>query len=306
MSIFFHKRILVAADFSECAKVALDIGISTAKCMKTKVFVLHTIEKLHHDYIHLLSNKAHSKMQERLKGDAKNRINAILPKDLLETETAVSIIRIGKPFLEIIKLAKEKDVDIIMIGTHGRAGVGRVVWGSVAEKVVRKAHCPVMVIKSKKFIGFKRIIVPVDFSDCSRMALEFAIATARAHNAELTNLHGFEESFCEPYVRAANSEEEAEEIIKSIEQVNESKYDEFLKKIDFKGAVYDKLQKKGIPSNEIVETAKEQQAQLIVMGTHGRSGLKHILIGSDAEEVVRTAHCDIIVVKPEKFSFVMP
>ncbi|MFQ5715121.1 MAG: universal stress protein [Candidatus Scalinduaceae bacterium] len=305
MSLFVHKRILIATDFSECSKVALDICISAYKCMKTKLYVLHTIEKLPHDYTHLLSSTTHSNMKQKLEEEAMNKIKAMLPEELLGSEDIVPIVRFGKPFLEIIKVAKEEDVDIIAIGTHGRAGVDRVILGSVAERVARKAHCPVMVVRSEKYIGFKRIIVPIDFSDCSRMALEYAAATARAHRSKLTILHVFEESFIEPYVRAANSEEEAQEIVRRIEQVNESKYVEFLMKIDLGGVEYDRLLRKGIPSNEIVETAREQQAQLIVVGTHGRSGIKHMLIGSDAEEVVRNSPCDIIVVKPEKFTFPM-
>ncbi len=306
MSLFVHKRILVATDFSECSRVALDICISASKCMKTKLYILHTIEKFPHDYRHLLSSTTHSNMKQKLEEEAMNKIKAMLPEELLGSEDIVPIIRFGKPLSEVIQFAKEKDVDIIAIGTHGRAGVDRIILGSVAERVVRKAHCPVMVVRSRKYIGFKRIIVPIDFSDCSRIALEYAAATARAHRSKLTILHVYEESFIEPYVRAANTEEEAQEIIRGIEQVNEGKYDEFLKKIDLGGVEYDKLLRKGIPSNEIVETAREQQAQLIVVGTHGRSGIKHMLIGSDAEEVVRNAPCDIVVVKPEKFSFSMP
>jgi nucleotide-binding universal stress UspA family protein len=306
MSLFVHKRILIATDFSECSRVALDICISAAKCMKIKLYVLHTIEKLPHDYRHLLPSATHADMKQKLEEDARDKIKAMLPEELLEKEDIVPIVRFGKPFLEVIQVAKEKDVDIITIGTHGRAGVDRVILGSVAERVVRKAHCPVMVVRSEKYIGFKRIIVPIDFSDCSRMALEYAAATARAHRSKLTILHVYEGSFVEPYIKAANSEEEADEIMKEIERVNETKYDEFLKTIDLSGVEYEKLLKKGIPKTDIVETAMEQQANLIVMGTHGRSGIKHTLIGSTAEEVVRTVHCDIVVVKPEKFSFSMP
>jgi nucleotide-binding universal stress UspA family protein len=303
MSLFVHKRILVATDFSECSKVALDICLGASKCMKTKLYVLHTIEKFPHDYRHLLSSTAHSNMKQKLEEEAMNKIKAMLPEELLGSEDIVPIVRFGKPFLEIIQVAKEKDVDLMAIGTHGRAGVDRVILGSVAERVVRDAHCPVMVVKSEKYVGFKKIIVPIDFSDYSRLALEYAAATARAHKSKLTILHIYEESFVKPYVNAANSEEEANEIIKAIEQVNESKYDEFLKTINLSGVEYEKLLKKGIPETEIAEIAMEQQANLIVMGTHGRSGIKHILIGSTAEEVVRTVHCDIVVVKPGKLDF---
>ena len=306
MSQFVNKCVLVATDFSEYSKVALDICLGVSKCMKTKLYVLHTIEKFPHDYKHLLSSAAHTNMKQKLEEEAMEKIKAMLPEELLGSEDIVPIVRFGKPFLEIIKVAKDKDVDLMAIGTHGRAGVDRVILGSVAERVVRKAGCPVMVIRGKKYVGFKRIIVPIDFSDCSRKALEYAAATARAHKSKLTILHVYEESFVEPYVNAANSEEEANEIIKEIERVNETKYDEFLKTVDLSGVEYEKLLKKGIPETDIVEIAMEQQANLIVMGTHGRSGIKHILIGSTAEEVVRTVHCDIIIVKPEKFSFSMP
>ena len=305
MSQFANKCVLVATDFSEYSKVALDICLGVSKCMKTKLYVLHTIEKFPHDYKHLLSSARHTNMKQKLEEEAMEKIKAMIPGELLEKEDIVPVVRFGKPFIEIIQIAKEKKVDLLAVGTHGRAGVDRVILGSVAERIVRKAGCSVMVIRGKKYVGFKRIIVPIDFSDCSRRALEYAAATARAHSSKLTILHVFEESFVKPYVNAANSEEEANEIIKEIERVNDSKYDEFLKTIDLEGVDYEKLLIKGIPETEIVEIAMEQQANLIVMGTHGRSGIKHLLIGSTAEEVVRTVHCDIIIVKPEKFSFSM-
>ena len=306
MSQFPNKCILTTINFSEYSKIALDICLGVSRCMKTKLYVLHTIEKFPHDYRHLLSGTAHADMKQKLEAEAMDKIKAMIPAELLESGNVVPMVRFGRPFLEIIQIAKEKNVDLLAIGTHGRAGVDRVILGSVAERIVRKARCPVMVVRGRKYVGFKRIIVPIDLSDCSRIALEYASATARAHKSKLTILHVYEESFIEPYINAANSEEEADEIIKEIERVNETKFDEFLKTVDLSGVEYEKLLKKGIPETDIVEIAMEQQANLIVMGTHGRSGIKHILIGSTAEEVVRTVHCDIIIVKPEKFSFSMP
>ncbi len=306
MSQFANKCVLVATDFSEYSKVALDISLSASRCMKTKLYVLHTIEKFPHDYRHLLSGTAHADMKQKLEEDAIDKIKAMIPVEIMGKGDIIPMVRFGKPFLETMQVVKENNVDLLVIGTHGRAGVDRVMLGSVAERIVRKAGCPVMVIKGIKYTGFKRIIVPIDFSDCSRKALEYAIATARAHNSRLTILHIYEKSFVEPYVNAANSEEKADEIMKEIERVNETKYDEFLKTVDLNGVEYEKLLKKGIAETDIVEIAMEQQANLIVMGTHGRSGIKHILIGNTAEEVVRTVHCDIIIVKPEKFSFSMP
>ncbi len=227
------------------------------------------------------------------------RIKAVIPMDIMEQGDITPMVRFGKPVQEIIKVTKEENIDLLVIGTHGRAGVDRFILGSVAERIVRTSVCPVMVIKGEKYAGFKRIVVPIDFSDCSRKALEYAVATARSHNSTLTILHVYEESFIEPYVNAANSEKEADEIMKEIDRVNENRYDEFLKTVALSGVEYDKLLIKGVPETEIVETAMEQQADLLVMGTHGRTGIKHIIIGSTAEEVVRSVHCDIIIVNPD-------
>ncbi|MHC4268471.1 MAG: universal stress protein [Planctomycetota bacterium] len=306
MRFFANKRVLVATDFSEYSKVAFDICLGASRCMNAELYILHTIEKLPHDYRHLLSSNVHDDMKQKLEKEAVDKIRAMLPAERKDSDGIVPMVRFGKPFLEIIKVAKEKNVDLLAIGTHGRGGVDRLILGGVAERIVRKADCPVMVIRSRKYVGFKRIVVPIDFSDCSRIALEYAAATARAHKSKLTILHVYEEAFIEPYINAANSEKEANEIIREIEKVNESKYDEFLKTVDLSEVEYEKLLIKGIPETDIVETAMEQKANLVVMGTHGRTGIKHILIGSTAEEVVRTVHCDTIIVKPEKFSFSMP
>jgi nucleotide-binding universal stress UspA family protein len=300
MSQFPNKSILAATDFSEYSKVALDICLGVSRCMKTKLYVLHSIEKFPHGSRHLSSSTTPEDIKQKLEESAIDKVKAMIPEEIMEKGGIVPLVRFGKPFNEILQTAKEKNVDLLVIGTHGRAGVDRVILGSVAERIVRKAPCPVMVIKGRKYVGFKRIIVPVDLSDCSRNALEYAIATAGAHNSRLTILHVYEESFIEPYINAANSEEEADEIIKAIDRVDANKFDEFLKTVDLGEVEYEKLLIKGVPETEIVETAMEQQADLVVMGTHGRAGIKHIIIGSTAEEVVRTVHCDIIILKHEK------
>lgn len=303
MSQFPNKTILAATDFSEYSKTAINICLGVYRCMKTKLCILHTIERIPHKPRHLSSCTAPEDMKQKLEKETVDKIKAMIPEGIREKSDIIPMVRFGKPYNEILQVAKEENVDLLVIGTHGRAGVDRVLMGSVAEKIVRKAHCPVMVIKGKKYAGFKRIIVPVDFSDCSRRALEYAIATAGAHKSRLTVLHISEESFVEPYINAANSEEEADEIMKEIDQVTKTRYDEFLKTVDLGEVEHEKLLMKGVPETEIVEIAMEQQADLVVMGTYGRAGIKHILIGSTAEEVVRAVHCDIIILKPEKSSF---
>ena len=86
MSQFPNKCILTATDFSEYSKVALDICLGVSRCMKTKLYVLHTIEKFPHDYRHLLSSTVHADMKQKLEEEAMGKIKAMIPAELLENE----------------------------------------------------------------------------------------------------------------------------------------------------------------------------------------------------------------------------
>ena len=81
----------------------------------------------------------------------KEQLNVVLSSDAKEAIKVSEIIQIGVPFVEIIKVAKEKEVDLIVMGTHGRTGLSHVFIGSVAEKVVHHARCPVLTIKHPQY-----------------------------------------------------------------------------------------------------------------------------------------------------------
>jgi len=130
----------------------LDICLGASRCMKTKLYVLHTIEKFPHDYRHLLSGTTHADMKQKLEEDAIDKIKAMIPEEIRGKEDIIPMVRFGKPFLEIIQVAKEENVDLLVVGTHGRAGVDRVMLGSVAERIVRKAGCPVMLSSLSSFL----------------------------------------------------------------------------------------------------------------------------------------------------------
>jgi nucleotide-binding universal stress UspA family protein len=153
-------------------------------------------------------------------------------------------------------------------------------------------------------VEIKKILVPTDFSETSRYAFQYAIEFAKSFGAELEIVHViFDESqivaFYLPQVTFQNLDQELEESAKKQMEQFIDAYPE-LKSIPHNVKLL-----KGTAFIEIINEAKEYKADLIIIGTHGRTGLEHVLFGSTAEKVVRKAPCPVLTIKPKNFSAVV-
>jgi len=144
------------------------------------------------------------------------------------------------------------------------------------------------------FFDLKEILVPVDFSPCSRKALQCAIPLAKQFGATVTVVHVAQECVQNPEMILADSQ---------ILEAGKTALDDLVREIG--GSVnVQAVVRLGLPASEIVEVAQELQSDLIVLSTHGRSGLAHVLLGSTAEKVVRHAPCPVLVVREKEHEFV--
>jgi nucleotide-binding universal stress UspA family protein len=154
-------------------------------------------------------------------------------------------------------------------------------------------------------IKVKKILYPTDFSEPSKLALDYAVEYAKQFNASLEILHVmFDEtqvvSFYLPQVTMQT-------LSADIEQGAEKQIEEFCKsQTQLEGVDYSCKLLKGTPFIEIIKRAKEIDADMIVIGTHGRTGMDHVLFGSTAEKVARKAPCPVFIVRPGTANFVMP
>jgi nucleotide-binding universal stress UspA family protein len=155
-------------------------------------------------------------------------------------------------------------------------------------------------------IDLKKVMCPVDFSDPSNHALTYALELARAFEAEVVLVHVIDVQFLSPYVvsEVPTVVPGVDELRKTVEQDLQALAEKSRK--DYPAVAVRSLLLQGAPFVRIVESAREEQADLIVMGTHGRSGLSHLLIGSVAERVVRKAPCPVLTVKQPEHEFVHP
>jgi universal stress protein A len=149
-------------------------------------------------------------------------------------------------------------------------------------------------------IRLKKILVPVDFSDSSRQALRYAVAFAAHFQAGLLLLHVVEFN----YVGSDFNLVETSQIEADLRTGAEQRVEEWLKQETTQEVPAQPMVKVGRPYHEIVETAREDGADLILIATHGHSSLAHVLLGSTVERVVRYAPCPVLVVRPVEHEFV--
>jgi nucleotide-binding universal stress UspA family protein len=138
-------------------------------------------------------------------------------------------------------------------------------------------------------------LVPIDFSTNAEQALDYAIRLARTLDARLTVLHVIQPV---PMAGVDMGVARPEAYLREVEEAVQRNMEEALGRVAAAGLTAERVVLYGVPFQEIVEAAKARQADLIVMGTHGHTGLMYVLLGSVAEKVVRLAPCSVLVVRP--------
>ncbi|RMD90895.1 MAG: universal stress protein [Calditrichaeota bacterium] len=295
------NKILFPTDFSKCSDQAFVHALFLARQHNAELHMLHAIA-LHEDDPY---NPAHhfpdkEEIHNRLKGIADSQMDALLEKyDLKDVKIKKLQKRGISPAPVILDYAREEDIDLIVMGTHGRRGISHILLGSVAEEVVRVAKCPVLTIREQKepksIEAFEKILVPVDFSEHSKSAVAHAKAITATYKARLYLLHVIEESIHPAFYVTGKSS--VFELIPDIE----SKSKEFMAKLvkETKGPAVETeyFVLEGRAAQEIVKFSDKNDIDLIVIATHGLTGIEHFLLGSITEKVIRMANCPVFTVK---------
>jgi nucleotide-binding universal stress UspA family protein len=206
------------------------------------------------------------------------------------------IVDDGTPQALILNRAEEWLADLIIVGSHGQTSAADALLGSVTDSVIRHAHCPVLIVRPGKRTG--RIVAGTDFSDPVLPALRAAGDEAERTGAELTVVHSLDMVWSLAAYPAlafggAPFNISAEQI-KELELVATQRLEESLKQLNVSG---DTLVTIGPAGTALIEIASEQKADLIVVGTIGRTGLRRALLGSVAETVAKGAPCSVLIVR---------
>ena len=293
------SKILVPVDFSEPSTRAVKAAVALAQQFKAKVALVHVTAPTGRPggfpVIEAIG------MTTDPRRPARRALNAFAEKEVPAEVRMTCHVDSGVPYRCIIAAADEWNADLIVIGTHGQGWIPNALLGSTAERVVRHARCPVLVVRGRERRGTKaafspeairKILVPTDFSDNSIAALPCAVEWAREFGASLCLAHVVAETLPGDLTHLGLAISEDNRARKSAEKELDR-----IAAAHVPGGLAAELRVTvGTPAHEICRAAQKANADLIVMTSHGRTGFQHFWIGSVAERVVRHAPCAVLVI----------
>jgi len=295
------KKLLFPTDFSKCADQALNHAVFYAEKYGAELHILHAIT-LFADQPDVL-HKEFLETDDMIKNIERNFEEQMIKVARKHENKEIKIFKSCKRGISaaptILEYASEKDVDLIIMGTQGRRGLAHIMLGSTAEEVVRMADCPVFTIREKETAkpikAFQQILVPVDFSEHSATAIAYAKRIAQDYDAQLQLLHIIENTTHPAFSLSGKSS-----IYDFFPNIKEDSINKVKKMFDEANGPEVKSEifiKDGHPAHETIEFSKEKGSDLIVISTHGLTGVDHFLLGSVSEKVVRRAFCPVFTVR---------
>ena len=298
------QRVLATTDFSDESQSGVRYAVAFAHKLGATVALLHVIEPP--SRMAGMEAVPLTRDQSEWAALAGVQLKKLAQRESTKDLRLTTRLRTGKPFHEICADAAQCAADLIVISTHGYTGVQRVLLGSTAERVVRHAPCPVLTVRppltparNRKTPRFRlrRILVPIDFSKLSQAAVPWATSLAAQFDAEIVLFHVVEKFPIDYLLGGELLNHTMVPLMKQSEDDLEGMATGLSKST---GSNLSAVVREGKPFEEICRAAETLRVDLIVLTTHGYTGLKHVWLGSTAERVVRHAPCPVLVVRELK------
>jgi nucleotide-binding universal stress UspA family protein len=270
------SSIVVGTDFSKGASRAVSRAKSLAGQLHLRLVATHIVPG-HHSSV-------------AARDAATAEALAVLESSLgVSTPDQTPLVRVGAPHEELARAAESENARVIVVGVHhSRNSLENLLVGSTAERVLRTGHCAVLLARLGANRDYRTVLVPVDLSDSTPRLLQ--LARDLFPSAHLLVVH------C---MAAAAAHEQAKHGSGSATAQLHERMEQFVARAGLDPARCTlHVAAARDPRRRIVELAKFHEADVIAMGTHARSGLHRMLLGSTADHVVRAAHCDVLVQPP--------
>lgn len=294
------QRILVAHSLFPDGDMALRSAAVLAERAHAALYLLHVVEPYPlYQRMRFPTVPAHAMLEEVVL-KVRTQLHDLATSPLLARFPVETDAHVGKPFAEIIRACRAWNAHVIVVGVSQR-GTERFL-GSTGDRVLRKSPVPVLLVKREFRPGPKTILIPTDFSPASRDAAQEALALVRGFGGRAVFLHVLDLSYLYP---AAYGVEPIIVPPVTPEEI-EPEWREFLATLPLTDLVWEKQTREGPAATQIAEAAAALNADLVVIGTHGRTGMAHVLLGSVAEAVLRLTDCSVLTVRPDAFQFELP
>lgn len=292
------RSIVLGVDFSSCSASALKQAIRIVTWNGAKLHVIHIVERAFHmDLVNIAAGLDPS----QIVADAREAWREFIV-DIPEASELELQVEIGHPVAAIVRQAREQAADLLVLGAHGMLG-HRSGTGTVATACVRKAMTKVLLVREPHAVPFKSVVACIDFSETSFRALKQAVRVATQDGARLHVLHVFYGPGNTLHDRARTGlgtadygKQYRDSLRHQLEEFSKPLLEE-MRDLPHQYEVFT------FPNygTGITDFARQVNADLVVLGTRGRTNLRDILWGSTAERVVRDAPCSVLAVKPAGF-----
>jgi len=278
------KKILVPVDFSEPSKKAVNYGLSLALQFNARLVLAH---------IAAYDPGAYQR--------SKAMLLTLIPAEYREGLDYEIVVKGGDVRAELLGIADEKDIDLIVMGSRGRSFFERMLLGSVTERLLRKVHVPILTVShldpekeihNPGTVPLQRLVYATDLMEGWEEGLEFSLRVAKGLDARLTVVHAVQPLDAAfpttelaghmPDNTAELRAQSAEAMARTISLVSDGS-------VPVTTVVVD-----GVPYEAINRTAVESRADLIIINLHGKSRLDRALLGTTAERVIRTATVPVL------------
>jgi len=285
------EKLLLATDGSQFSEGAIREAIRLAKRCSSKLAVISVIET-NPEYETIAPQ-----LLEKSEKTAREHLESVKKQAKQEgVDIVTSILEGEDSYNYIAEEAARTKSSMIIMGRRGRTGLKRLAMGSTTARVIGHAPCNVLVVPKAATVAFKNIVVATDGSNYSAAAASEAIGIAKQNNSKLTVIAVVPAELATPTDIDVSMTQQ--ELIADKEMRVAEKNAKAVKEAAAQaGVAVQAFVMTGKPADAIIETAKEKSADLVVLGSHGRTGLERLLMGSVAERVIVLSDCAVLVVK---------
>jgi len=279
------KKFLMATDLSARSDRALERAVMLAQDHEAYLTIAHVIDE-----------DLPSALSDAQEDAAKHAIHEYVDKLAAGKRDRISIeVVCGRAHADILDMSEKAEADLVILGMHREDAFKDRFRGTTAERIIRAGGVPVLLVKDRVIRPYQQVIVGVDFSAFSRRAVEFAVQFVPSGKFHLVHAYGV------PFEGFLYGHDTKRQVAKLQEVEFEKMINEematFLASLDGKVAGVERVMKQGTVREVIFEQARRLKPDLVVMGTHGRTGIAHAFLGSVAEDLLRAPPCDVLAVK---------
>jgi universal stress protein E len=301
-----YRNVLIGTDFSASADAALKQAIWLARHASVDITLAHTLPDLSHAVhsasalakLNLLQNQGDAFQRERRIAAETQMRRMIADLGAIDLDVRFETL-VGEPFVELTRAVQSTGYDLVLAGTRGLAAWEQFMVGSTAKRLVRKCPASVWIVKEEQVTPPKVVLAATDFSVVSAKGVTQGLWVALQANAQFHLLHVIDsmdipEDVISKVPRASNLRNE-------INAEAKARLDDLVASLPVDR---DKIRihlSWGTPWKEVSRLAKHVSADVIAMGTVGRSGIQGLLLGNTAEKVLSSCDCSILAVKPDEF-----